>query len=199
MEDDGSQSYSNNDVNIPVNVKGNLKHLSPYLNFDPVYLPPSQPEFIFPEGAARQRGRFELAFSQIGASCMVGAGVGGMGGFYNGLKITTLAGQKGRLRVTQLLNHTMKKGAASANTLGIIAMMYSGFGVILSYVRNAEDELNTLAAASLTGMVYKSTSGLKKCATGGAIGLGIAAAYCLWTSRHRHHEFKRQLHPASER
>lgn len=51
----------------------------------------------------------------------------------------------------------MKKGAASANTLGIIAMMYSGFGVILSYVRNAEDELNTLAAASLTGMVYKST------------------------------------------
>lgn len=32
---------------------------------------------------------------------MVGAGVGGMGGLYNGLRLTTLAGQKGRLRVTQ--------------------------------------------------------------------------------------------------
>ncbi|XP_034244242.1 mitochondrial import inner membrane translocase subunit Tim23 [Thrips palmi] len=195
MDDDGSKSYSNSDVNIPVNVQGNLRHLSPYLNFDPVYLPPTQPEFIFPEGAARQRGRFEHAFSQIGASCMVGAGVGGMGGLYNGLRLTTLAGQKGRLRVTQLINHTMKKGAASANTLGIIALMYSGFGVVLSYFRNAEDELNTLAAATLTGMVYKSTSGLRKCATGGAVGLGIAAAYCLWTSRDRHLEFKRQLHP----
>lgn len=51
----------------------------------------------------------------------------------------------------------MKKGAASANTLGIVALMYSGFGVVLSYFRNAEDELNTLAAATLTGMVYKST------------------------------------------
>nr|QBH72742.1 hypothetical protein [Frankliniella cephalica] len=199
MDDEGPRSYSNSDVNIPVNVKGNLKHLSPYLNFDPVYLPPTQPEFIFPEGASRQRGRFEHAFSQIGASCMVGAGVGGMGGFYNGLKITTLAGQKGRLRVTQLINHTMKKGAASANTLGVIALMYSGFGVILSYLRGAEDELNTLAAATLTGVMYQSTSGLKKCATGGAVGLGIAAAYCLWTSKDRYTEFKRQLHPLSER
>lgn len=195
MDDDGTKSYSNADLNIPVSANRNLKHLSPYLNFDPVYLPPSQPEFIFPEGASRQRGRFEHAFSQIGASCMVGAGLGGMGGFYNGLKITTLAGQKGRLRVTQLINHTMKKGAASANTLGVIALMYSGFGTILSYARNAEDELNTLAAASLTGMLYKSTSGLKKCATGGAVGLGIAAAYCLWTSKDRYSEFKRQLHP----
>lgn len=33
----------------------------------------AQPEFIFPEGASKQRGRFELAFSQIGSSVMVSA------------------------------------------------------------------------------------------------------------------------------
>lgn len=44
---------------------------SPYLNYDPRILQQSQPEFIFPEGASKQRGRFELAFSQIGSSVMV--------------------------------------------------------------------------------------------------------------------------------
>lgn len=44
---------------------------SPYLNYDPRLLQQSQPEFIFPEGASKQRGRFELAFSQIGSAVMV--------------------------------------------------------------------------------------------------------------------------------
>lgn len=87
-------------LSVPVTTKGNLKHLSPYLNFDPVYLPPSQPEFIFPEGK-KQRGRFEYALGHIGGSSIVGAAIGGVGGLYNGLKVTTLTGQTGRLRVTQ--------------------------------------------------------------------------------------------------
>ena len=37
------------------------------------------------------------------------------------------------------------------------ALMYSGCGVIISKLRNAEDELNTLAAATITGLAYKST------------------------------------------
>ena len=57
---------------------------SPYLNFDPRYSSNYTPEFIFPEGASKQRGRFELAFSQIGSSVMIGGGIGGIAGFYNG-------------------------------------------------------------------------------------------------------------------
>lgn len=53
------------------------------------------------DGHNKQRGRFELAFGQIGGSCMIGAGIGGVTGFYNGLKATTLAGQAGKLRRTQ--------------------------------------------------------------------------------------------------
>ncbi|KAJ8669663.1 hypothetical protein QAD02_000922 [Eretmocerus hayati] len=157
--------------------------LSPYLNYDPVYLPPSQPEFIFPEGAVKQRGRFELAFSQIGAACVLGAGLGGANGFYRGLKTTTLAGQTGKLRRTQMINHVMKHGSSLANTFGVVTLMYSGFGVMLSWARGSDDSLNTLAAASATGMLFKSTAGLKRCAIGGSIGFGLAAAYCLWNSR----------------
>lgn len=79
----------------------NLAPLSPYLNFDPSYLQTSQPEFIFPEGASRQRGRFELAFSTIGGSCMIGGGIGGMTGLVQGLKDTSAAGHTGKLRRTQ--------------------------------------------------------------------------------------------------
>ena len=66
---------------------------------------------------------------------MAGAAIGGVGGFYNGLKSTTKLGQTGALRRTQMINYVMKQGAARANTLGTIAVMYSGFGVILSWLR----------------------------------------------------------------
>lgn len=71
------------------------------MNYDPAYFQATQPEYIFPEGAAKQRGRFELAFSQIGAACIIGAGIGGANGFFKGLKTTTLEGQTGKLRRTQ--------------------------------------------------------------------------------------------------
>lgn len=48
-----------------------LTAFSPYLNYDPRLLQKAQPEFIFPEGASKQRGRFELAFSQIGSAVLV--------------------------------------------------------------------------------------------------------------------------------
>ncbi|RZC36705.1 mitochondrial import inner membrane translocase subunit Tim23, partial [Asbolus verrucosus] len=161
---------------------------SPYLNFDPSYLPQAQPEFIFLDGASKQRGRFELAFGQIGGSCMIGASAGGASGFYNGLKATTLAGQTGKLRRTQLLNHVMKQGSATANTFGSIAVIYSAFGVFLSWVRGADDDLNTIIAATATG------SGLKKCGLGGAVGLGASLLYALWNSRDKLAHL-RQLNP----
>ncbi|KAK9877927.1 hypothetical protein WA026_020150 [Henosepilachna vigintioctopunctata] len=156
---------------------------SPYLNYDPGYLSQAQPEFIFLDGASKQRGRFELAFGQIGGSCMIGAGIGGTTGFYNGLKATTLAGQSGSLRRTQLLNHIMKKGSATANTFGSIAVIYSAFGVFLSWARGTDDDLNTIAAATASGLLYKSSAGLKKCGMGGAIGLGVSLVYAIWNNR----------------
>ena len=71
------------------------------MNFDPSYLQSSQPEFIFPEGASRQRGLFESAFTTIGGACMVGGTVGGITGFLQGVKDTSAAGHTGKLRRTQ--------------------------------------------------------------------------------------------------
>ena len=86
---------------ISVHSNPNLAPLSPYLNVDPTYIGRGQPEFIFPEGASHRRGRFELAFSQIGGSVMVGASLGGMNGLYKGFRDTSLAGHQGSVRRTQ--------------------------------------------------------------------------------------------------
>lgn len=178
----GSGLFGTNTAEIPVTASPSS--ISPYLNFDPSLINiDTESQFIMPEGASQRRGRFELAFSQIGGSVCVGAGIGGMNGFYNGLRETKAAQLAGTVWRTQMLNFITKKGASSAQRLGIIALMYSGCGVIISKVRNAEDELNTLAAATITGLAYKSTAGLKRCLRGGLVGFGLGAAYCLYTSK----------------
>lgn len=57
----------------------------------------------------------------------------------------------------RLLNHVMKQGSATANTFGTLAVMYSGFGVILQWARGEDDDVNTVLAGTATGMLYKST------------------------------------------
>lgn len=56
----------------------------------------------------------------------------------------------------------MKHGSAQANTLGTIAVMYSAFGVLFTWARGTDDDLNTVASATATGMLYKSTGKLIK-------------------------------------
>lgn len=173
-------------MNVPVTAGPTGAIMSPYLNFDPAYIGPnSDSQFIFPEGANRQRGRLELSFSQIGGSVFVGAAVGGLNGLYTGLRETSANQLTGAVRRTQMLNFITKQGASTAQTLGVIALMYSVFGVALSYGRGVDDELNTVTAGTATGLLYKCSAGWKKCLRGGAIGLGLSTAYVLMMNKER--------------
>ncbi|XP_043661641.1 mitochondrial import inner membrane translocase subunit Tim23 isoform X2 [Drosophila teissieri] len=111
---------------------------------------------------------------------MIGGGIGGLAGIYNGFKVTKALEQKGKVRRTQLINHIMKQGSGTANTLGTLTVLYSACGVLLQFFRGEDDHINTVIAGSATGLLYKSTAGLRTCAFGGAIGLGISSLYCLY-------------------
>ncbi|XP_033644231.1 mitochondrial import inner membrane translocase subunit Tim23-like [Asterias rubens] len=177
-------SFGTVDPRLNVSVpSGAGASISPYLNVDPYYLNQGGPQFIVPTGQARARGRFELAFSQIGSSVMAGAVYGAL----NGVRISTKETRElsGKVRVSQMLNLVTKQGASSANVVGVIALMYSILGLGLSWGRGTEDELNTLGAATATGLLYKSSAGLKTMAKGGAAGLGIATIWCLWQNKDR--------------
>jgi len=172
-------SYAPDDPSMNVSVHSSssaVSKLSPYLNVDPYVN--QEPEFILPEGANRQRGRFEFAFGTIGSGVMLGGAMGGVNGLYTGLRATQ--GMTGKVRRTQLINYVSKTGSSSANALGVMAVMYSGFGCFLSWYRDTDDDANTMASATLTGLLYKSSAGLRRCAIGGGVGFALAAAYCLW-------------------
>uniref|UniRef100_A0A673N826 Mitochondrial import inner membrane translocase subunit TIM23 n=1 Tax=Sinocyclocheilus rhinocerous TaxID=307959 RepID=A0A673N826_9TELE len=135
-----------------------MSPLSPYLNVDPRYLIQNTDEFILPTGANKTRGRFELAFFTIGGCCITGAVFGAVNGLRMGLSETrNMAWSKPRN--VQILNMVTRQGATWANTLGSLALLYSAFGVIIEKARGAEDDLNTIAAGTLTGVLYKSPGG----------------------------------------
>ncbi|CAG2242776.1 TIM23 [Mytilus edulis] len=182
-------------MNVPVTSGPAGSIMSPYMNFDPKYLPTKDDGFIFPEGAGRQRGRFEMAFAQIGGSIFAGGAAGGMNGIYTGYReIKGATDMSTAVKRTQMLNFIGKRGAASAQSVGVIALLYSLFGVGLQWrtllyslfgvglqlARGEDDEYNTITAATATGLLYKSAGGPRKSLIGGGVGLGIAAAYVLF-------------------
>ncbi|XP_014474932.1 PREDICTED: mitochondrial import inner membrane translocase subunit Tim23 isoform X2 [Dinoponera quadriceps] len=152
------------------------------MNVDPSYLPINQPEFIFPDGAVKQRGRFELAFGQIGAACIIGAGIGGATGLYRGIKATSIAGETGKLRRTQLINHVMKGGANMANSLGVITIMYTCAGMGITWIRGTDDSFNTVGAAAASAALFRSAAGVRKAGFAAAIAAGVATIYSVWNN-----------------
>ncbi|CAK6969701.1 mitochondrial import inner membrane translocase subunit Tim23 [Scomber scombrus] len=175
----GAPEYSNTELaGVPLT---GMSPLSPYLNVDPRYLVQDTDEFILPTGANKTRGRFELAFFTIGGSCITGAGFGAFNGLRMGLKETRDMSWS-KPRNVQILNMVTKQGASWANTLGSVALLYSVFGVAIEKARGAEDDINTVAAGTLTGMLFKSASGLKGVARGGLAGLALSSAYAVYNN-----------------
>ncbi|CAL8073384.1 unnamed protein product [Calicophoron daubneyi] len=165
--------------------------VSPFLNFDPSLLVSDPNEqFIFPEGE-KHRGRFERSFSEIGAMVIGGAAVGGIRGFHLGLKdsevrkLPTVA-----IKRTHILNHVTKSGGSLSQTAGSIGLIYALSDFAVHKLRQgADDEINTVVAAGITGLLYKSSGlfrpdGLKRCLHGGLAGLligGTAVAFTSWS------------------
>lgn len=152
-----------------------LGNLSPYLNVDPSYLQSQTPEFITNQD--HKRGRMENSFTAIGSSVIGGAAFGGAYGLFDGVRQTAIAGMTGRLRRTQILNHTLKSGASASNSLGSLAVIYSSLYCLMSLGYDEDDEIKSCVSGALTGALYKSTSGARKCALGSAFGFGLAATW----------------------
>jgi import inner membrane translocase subunit TIM23 len=109
---------------------------------------------------------------------LIGGAIGGTYGLFDGVRLTSISQMKGMLRRTQLLNHTLKSGSSVSNSFGSIAVVYSSIYLLLSQVYEHESDEKTCVTGTLTGLLYKSSSGIKSCAKGGVFGLTAAA---IWT------------------
>lgn len=155
---------------------------SPYLNYQP-YNDPNQ--YIIPNATpGHQRGRFELAFSQIGGSVLTGALFGGTLGTVRGLKLVRDLPSY-TVKRTQMLNSIVKGSTTSANAFGVVALVYSSVAVGLSLMRD-DDDINTISSATLTGLVTAAVTSkhtvwqktLMRSGIGAGIGLGLSLLYC---------------------
>jgi len=159
----------------------NLQGLSPYLNIDTSYLQ-SSPEYLFDQET--KRGKMEKSFSAIGTAVCIGAGIGGAHGLYDGVRQTALADLSGKLRRTQIMNYTLKGGASVGNALGTVAVLYSLTHCLISLtVYEEDDEPKSMVSGAVTGAIFKSTAGWKKCLRGAGIGLGLASVWAYGFNR----------------
>lgn len=183
--------------------------MSPFFDFDPAIINPgaNEAQWIFPDGAINRpsRGRFELAFGQIGTSVMTGGAIGGLIGGFNGFR-TTKATSVGPVPLavmrSQMLNFITRNGANTANTFGTVAVIYSALGVGLSFLNESHDEFNTLLSGTVTGLLYRGLSEptpapaataaakvahtrLRRSLVGGLFGFALSAAYVLLTDREK--------------
>ncbi|XP_067928760.1 mitochondrial import inner membrane translocase subunit Tim23-like [Watersipora subatra] len=165
---------------------GSSQMSSPYLNFNPAFVTSGDDtDYLYPEwsSGATGRGRFELMFSTIGGFTAAGGLLGGANGVYAGLGATN--NLTGSAKRTQMINFVAKRAASWAQMCGVVALMYSGMATILQKVRGHDDELNTVAAGTFSGLLFKSTGGMRSCMKGGLTGLGITTVYVALTSKER--------------
>ncbi|KAH8928941.1 Tim17-domain-containing protein [Atractiella rhizophila] len=66
-----------------------------------------------------------------------------------------------RLRLNTVLNAMTRRGSFMGNTSGILALFYNGFNATIDRVRGKHDVWGSMGAGWATGVVWRSTAGLR--------------------------------------
>lgn len=105
--------------------------------------------------------------------------VGGAWGLAEGLNRSP-ASAPPKLRLNSVLNAVTRRGPFLGNSAAVIAMVYNGMNSTIGYYRGKHDAVNSLAAGALSGMLFKSTKGVRPMLISGGLVAGAAGA---WTVR----------------
>lgn len=113
-----------------------------------------------------------------GTTYLVALATGGAWGLVEGLKKTPSTAAP-KIRLNGVLNSVTRRGPFLGNSAGVVAMVYNGFNSGLGYVRGKHDASNSIVAGALSGMVFKSTRGIKPMMISGGIVASIAGAWAV--------------------
>ncbi|KAM7197060.1 Tim17/Tim22/Tim23/Pmp24 family domain containing protein [Naviculisporaceae sp. PSN 640] len=113
-----------------------------------------------------------------GITYLSGLTIGGAWGLQEGLRRSV--DQPPKLRLNSVLNSITRRGPFLGNSAGVVAICYNFFNLGFSTLRGGkQDSLNTIAAGVLSGMVFKSTRGLRTMMISGGIVGTIAGAWAI--------------------
>jgi import inner membrane translocase subunit TIM23 len=138
---------------------------------------PDKIEYLFQDDYKKytQKKFGEQLMYNSGTLYLSGLALGGAWGFLEGLRNSP--GNSFKLRLNSVLNSCTRRGPFLANSLGILSIMYVGGERSLATLRDKYDALNSIGAATIAGMLFKSTAGLRAIGFSGLIGGGGMMLY----------------------
>ncbi|KAK9333488.1 Tim17/Tim22/Tim23/Pmp24 family-domain-containing protein [Lipomyces starkeyi] len=108
-----------------------------------------------------------------GTMYMGGLALGGAYGLAEGLRQSPTSAPA-KLKLNSVLNAVTRRGPYLGNSAGILAISYNVFNGLFDVYRSYHDAYNSIGAGFITGILYRSTKGIKPMAISGAL-MGTAA------------------------
>ncbi|KAL4785389.1 Tim17/Tim22/Tim23/Pmp24 family-domain-containing protein [Aspergillus varians] len=111
-----------------------------------------------------------------GTTYIAALALGGAWGMAEGLRKTPVTAPP-KIRLNGVLNSITRRGPFLGNSAGVVAMVYNGLNSLVGLARGKHDAANSIAAGAISGMVFKSTRGVKPMLISGGIVAGIAGTW----------------------
>ncbi|KAG0676838.1 Mitochondrial import inner membrane translocase subunit tim23 [Kluyveromyces marxianus] len=129
------------------------------------------------QGLIPSRGWTDDLCYGTGAVYLLGLGLGGYYGFFEGLK-NIPPNSPGKLQLNTVLNHITRRGPFLGNNAGVLALTYNLINSTIDSLRGKHDVTGSVVAGALTGAVFRSSRGLKPMAYSSALMAAAAAGWC---------------------
>ena len=129
------------------------------------------------QSALPSRGWSDDLCYGTGVTYLTALTVGGAWGLQEGLRRS--AGQPPKLRLNSVLNAVTRRGPFLGNSAGVIAMVYNGINSFIGHMRGKHDSANSIAAGALSGMLFKSTRGVRPMMISGGIVASVAGVWAV--------------------
>ncbi|KAJ9154950.1 hypothetical protein NKR23_g2447 [Pleurostoma richardsiae] len=110
-----------------------------------------------------------------GVTYLTALTLGGAWGLQEGLRRSH--GQPPKLRLNSVLNAVTRRGPFLGNSAGVVAIIYNCINSYIGYLRGKHDAANSIAAGALSGMLFKSTRGVRPMMISGGIVASVAGAW----------------------
>ncbi|KAF4589747.1 Mitochondrial import inner membrane translocase subunit tim23 [Ophiocordyceps camponoti-floridani] len=123
-----------------------------------------------------------------GITYLTALSIGGAWGLQEGLRRSD--GQPPKLRLNSVLNAVTRRGPFLGNSAGAVAITYNCINSLIGHLRGKHAASNSVLAGALSGMVFKSTRGLRPMMISGGIVGSIAAVWAV---------FRRSVFPVPDR
>jgi import inner membrane translocase subunit TIM23 len=129
------------------------------------------------QSALPSRGWSDDLCYGTGVTYLTALTMGGAWGLQEGLRRSN--GQPPKLRLNSVLNAVTRRGPFLGNSAGVIAMVYNGFNSFIGHMRGKHDSANSIMAGALSGMIFKSTRGIRPMMISGGIVATVAGAWAV--------------------